>query len=646
MAKPRLLKILMAPLFGLPAPVANLALGVAIYFRWQDFYQIMRFSVLTVAGREGAQCQLCDTVMMFAMKEAKLNKLKGGLDCKTVCFGFSGGRCGRMCDAIKSSMNNSTQYPCQAAGFCPQQKAIDDFGEVVCRWSYKQMGCLPAGGVCRHRLPTTCELAPGIRRWRRMKRFVLEDMEQLGAAFAKRAKYCSEPGASPRSCIRDASGVGLVCQNLGYALIASIGTYRTVHAIESPGGADDRQWLVFWLLMFACSFAERFTDLLLSWLPRYYELKLLFLCWLMKGGGEKLYRKARRYLQLQSVFGRHFGTVARNDDEYLGRLPIALREEVEQKGGITELRPVLESLCTSEEDLSKRYDGVTVKSLMLHWNAVDPAVVVLRVKHASNLPVMDPSLAEELSLSSASATHAHHRNIQKHHDKVDAYVVANLVPPADPFLAARGHDRLVSLWTTKRHCWSRVRLFVHVLLLVVAWRKRVTSFQSVRSAARQRWPVTMVRRLVRFATIASGEAINRLIGARAESLVSMAFHGGPVGPLGQYGKRRTRCKWGTNDPHWNETLELRLPSRVIGKDGSLSGDTVAPFTKLRLELWDRDLFSRDDFIGEVTLPLTPAMDGRTHVYTLPLTDPEGAFAAKEWGAQLRGEVTVEVSVES
>ena len=41
MAKPRLLKILMAPLFGLPAPVANLALGVAIYFRWQDFYQIM-----------------------------------------------------------------------------------------------------------------------------------------------------------------------------------------------------------------------------------------------------------------------------------------------------------------------------------------------------------------------------------------------------------------------------------------------------------------------------------------------------------------------------------------------------------------------------------------------------------------------------
>ena len=52
MAKPRLLKILMAPLFGLPAPVANLALGVAIYFRWQDFYQIMRFSVLTVAGRD------------------------------------------------------------------------------------------------------------------------------------------------------------------------------------------------------------------------------------------------------------------------------------------------------------------------------------------------------------------------------------------------------------------------------------------------------------------------------------------------------------------------------------------------------------------------------------------------------------------
>ena len=105
-----------------------------------------------------------------------------------------------------------------------------------------------------------------------MKRFVLEDMEQLGAAFAKRAKYCSEPGASPRSCAYETRPEWASYAKTSGTRDCSIGTYRTVHAIESPGGADDRQWLVFWLLMFACSFAERFTDLLLSWLPRYYEL--------------------------------------------------------------------------------------------------------------------------------------------------------------------------------------------------------------------------------------------------------------------------------------------------------------------------------------------------------------------------------------
>ena len=98
---------------------------------------------------------------------------------------------------------------------------------------------------------------------------------------------------------------------------------------------------------------------------------------------------------------------------------------------------------------------------------------------------------------------------------------------------------------------------------------------------------------------------------------------------------------------WGQTLELALPSRVIATDGSLCGDSAAPFTRLRLELWDKDYFSRDDFIGEVTLPLTPMMDGRRHRYTLPLTDPEGAFVASEWGASLEGAtVTVEVALES
>ena len=144
----RVLKLLMRPLFGVPTPLANVAFVVAVYFRWQDLSQIAGLATLTLLGRDGAQCKLCDTVLLFAMKEVKVNKLKGGIDCRTVCFGL-GGRCEDTCKTVKAALSNSTSAPCQAAGFCPHQT-----GEEECRWSYKAMGCLPAGGVCRHRLPT------------------------------------------------------------------------------------------------------------------------------------------------------------------------------------------------------------------------------------------------------------------------------------------------------------------------------------------------------------------------------------------------------------------------------------------------------------------------------------------------------------
>ena len=56
-------------------------------------------------------------------------------------------------------------------------------------------------------------------------------------------------------------------------------------------------------------------------------------------------------------------------------------------------------------------------------------------------------------------------------------------------------------------------------------------------------------------------------------------------------------------------------------------------TQLRLELWDRDRLSRDDFIGEVYVRLCPLMDARVHEYELPLVDPEGKCGA-DGGVQI------------
>ena len=81
-------KIFLRPLFGLPTPVANVVIALSIFFRWQELQNIANLVTLSVLGREGAQCKLCDTALFFIMKEARVQKLKGGIDCSTVCFGM------------------------------------------------------------------------------------------------------------------------------------------------------------------------------------------------------------------------------------------------------------------------------------------------------------------------------------------------------------------------------------------------------------------------------------------------------------------------------------------------------------------------------------------------------------------------------
>jgi hypothetical protein len=105
-----------------------------------------------------------------------------------------------------------------------------------------------------------------------------------------------------------------------------------------------------------------------------------------------------------------------------------------------------------------------------------------------------------------------------------------------------------------------------------------------------------------------------------------AVRGGPVGPPGQYGTRVSKVRTGL-DPVWNQWLELRLQGGAIGRDGNYANEQV-PYSAVRLEVWDRDRFSRDDFIGEVSVPLGPLIDQRRHHYTLPLVDPEKRCNAK------------------
>ena len=158
-----------------------------------------------------------------------------------------------------------------------------------------------------------------------------------------------------------------------------------MRAIETPGGDDDRQWLTFWIIMMTFFLAERFTDVLLSRLPRYYEAKFLAIVWLMFfQGADKLYRLVRVSLKrltyaLPYLFPRKRQM---SEEEYIQTLPSkAMRQAAVADG--------LEALLSSfrcDHDITVRFGSTTLMRLWRMWNKVDPRYLVLELHSASNLP--------------------------------------------------------------------------------------------------------------------------------------------------------------------------------------------------------------------------------------------------------------------
>ncbi|CAG9465887.1 unnamed protein product [Pedinophyceae sp. YPF-701] len=57
-------------------------------------------------------------------------------------------------------------------------------------------------------------------------------------------------------------------------------TYASVVAIKSADPADDRQWLTYWIVYAFLGVFETLLEYFLSYVPFYFEAKLIFLLWL------------------------------------------------------------------------------------------------------------------------------------------------------------------------------------------------------------------------------------------------------------------------------------------------------------------------------------------------------------------------------
>jgi len=288
---------------------AAVAVGKPFVLLWAGLNAIDDLALLIRVGRLGASvvpfpgrdrndpaemCSVCDDVMGDLMRG---NDGLSAIPCGAACLGLP--RCVRMCERLQEVSSESSEFPCIAAGFCDAVAA--DFVSLAdsdCR-AGPLFTCRPRQ-YCRRRrrgLKMACELKPGFGRWVGMKNAAREHAGAVAAGLLAQA-HCGEEGAGP-FCIARPTGWGLAAEALGHAITLGVGGYRSIVAIETPGGGDDRQWLTFWLILALVLFAERFfARVLLSTFPHYYEAKLGALVWLVwRSGAETIYRKLRRVLE-------------------------------------------------------------------------------------------------------------------------------------------------------------------------------------------------------------------------------------------------------------------------------------------------------------------------------------------------------------
>uniref|UniRef100_A0A8C1Y2V0 Receptor expression-enhancing protein n=1 Tax=Cyprinus carpio TaxID=7962 RepID=A0A8C1Y2V0_CYPCA len=70
--------------------------------------------------------------------------------------------------------------------------------------------------------------------------------------------------------------------------------YSSYKAVKTKNVKEYVKWMMYWIVFALFSTAETITDMLLSWFPFYFELKIAFVIWLLSPytkGSSVLYRK-------------------------------------------------------------------------------------------------------------------------------------------------------------------------------------------------------------------------------------------------------------------------------------------------------------------------------------------------------------------
>lgn len=90
----------------------------------------------------------------------------------------------------------------------------------------------------------------------------------------------------------------MVSALLSRCLILVLGTlfpaYRSYKAIKNKDVREHVKWMMYWIVFALFTTLETFSDIFLSWFPFYYEIKILFILWVLSPatrGSSLLYKK-------------------------------------------------------------------------------------------------------------------------------------------------------------------------------------------------------------------------------------------------------------------------------------------------------------------------------------------------------------------
>jgi len=433
---------------------------------------------------------------------------------------------------------------------------------------------------------------------------------------------------------------------------------------------------------------------LLSRVWRYYECKFGLLLWLMFfNGADAIYRTVRKSFKMLGRLAPFLMPKwsEQTDEEYIADLPRSVRADAQQMGVEAFLMQF-----TCDADVERLYGEGALFQLWQMWNEVDPRYLAIKLKGARGLPPMDsngltdayvvaylvpPSpdnQGRSAALVEVSETPSTTALIEPPpftkassvgclgptDDKPIWQRLLDMVPTSHRETTSRAaveaaakeaEQRALTLLATRLQAGYRGKLARKQTDELVE--RQFGGWATLRTKHRQTVAVSRCQRLIHSAdgvkkALRGGhwraglsrmlQAVRNYFTSRHMAMLRATLTGGPLGAPGQYGRTCSRVRKKSLEPVWNQWIELRLEGGYINDKGVYDNPT-APYTALRLEVWDNDTLSRDDFIGEVTLPLTPLMDARPHEYSLPLIDPEGKSGADDG---VSGELSFSLKYES